>query len=73
MLFTKKRSAHALGGASMMWHHSLLLMNSFNKTEAAVFSYRLCFLRVFHFISLVEPLTHICAVSVTNNVASLET
>ena len=35
-----------------MWHHSLPLMNSFNKTEAAVFSCRLCFLRAFPFISL---------------------
>ena len=33
-------------GASVVWHHSLLLMNGFNKTEAAVFSCRLCF---FHF------------------------
>jgi len=39
-------------GASVVWHHSLLLMNSFNKTEAAVFSCRLCFLRAFLFISL---------------------
>ena len=38
-------------GASMVWHHSLLLMNSFNKTEAAVFSFRLCFLRAFPFVS----------------------
>ena len=30
-------------GASVVWHHSLLLMNGFNKTEAAVFSCRLCF------------------------------
>jgi len=36
----------------VVWHHSLLLMNSFNKTEAAVFSCRLCFLRAFPFISL---------------------
>jgi len=36
-----------------MWHHSLLLMNGFNKTEAAVFSCRLCFLRAFPFISLI--------------------
>ena len=35
----------------MVWHLSLLLMNSFNKTEAA-FSCRLCFLRAFPFISL---------------------
>ena len=28
-------------------------MNSFNKTEAAVFSCRLCFLRAFPFISLI--------------------
>jgi len=36
-------------------HHyiTLLLMNSFNKTEAAVFSCRLCFLRAFPFISLI--------------------
>ena len=37
----------------MVWHHSLPLMNSFNKTEAAVFSCRLCFLRAFLFISLI--------------------
>ena len=40
-------------GASVVWHHSLLLMNSFNKTEAAVFSCRLCFLRAFPFIGLI--------------------
>jgi len=28
-----------------VWHLSLPLMNSFNKTEAAVFSFRPCFLR----------------------------
>ena len=39
-------------GASVVWHHSLPLMYSFNKTEAAVFSCRLCFLRAFPFISL---------------------
>ena len=32
----KWSSAHALG-ASVVWYHSLLLMNSFNKTEVAVF------------------------------------
>jgi len=37
----------------VVWHHSLPLMNSFNKTEAAVFSCRLCFLRAFPFISLI--------------------
>jgi len=31
------------------------LMNSFNKTEAATFPYRLCFLTAFHFISLIIP------------------
>ena len=36
-----------------MWHHSLPLMSSFNKTEAAVFSCRLYFLRAFPFISLI--------------------
>ena len=29
----------------MVWHLSLPLMNSFNKTEAAVFLFRPCFLR----------------------------
>jgi len=38
----------------VVWHHSLLLMNSFNKTEAAVFSCKLCFLRAFLFISLLS-------------------
>ena len=37
----------------VVWHHSLLLMNGYNKTEAAVFSCRLCFLRAFPFISLI--------------------
>ena len=37
----------------MEWDHALLLMNGFNKTEAAVFSCRLCFLRAFPFISLI--------------------
>ena len=32
----KWSSAHA-PGASVVWHHSLPLMNGFNKTEAAVF------------------------------------
>ena len=36
----------------MVWHHSLPLINSFNKTETAVFSCRLCFLGAFPFISL---------------------
>ena len=36
-----------------MYTHILLLMNSFNKTEAAVFSCRLCFLRAIPFISLI--------------------
>jgi len=43
---------YRLSVLSVLWHHSLLLMNSFNKTEAAVFSCRLCFLRAFPFISL---------------------
>jgi len=41
-------------GASVVWHHSLLLMYSFNKTEAAVFSCRLCFMRAFPFTSLIQ-------------------
>jgi len=38
----------------MVWHHLLLLTNSFNKTEAAVYSCRLYILRAFLFISLVK-------------------
>jgi len=39
--------------SSVVWHHLLLLMNCFNKTEAVVFSCRLCFLRAFPFVSLI--------------------
>jgi len=54
MLFTFENGVLLMRkGASVVWHHSLLLMNSFNKTEAAaVFSCRLCFLRALPFISL---------------------
>ena len=38
----KWSSAYRLG-ASVVWHLSLPLMNSFIKTEAAVFSFRACF------------------------------
>ena len=34
-------------------------MNGFNKTEAAVFSCRLCFLRAFPFISLIKLLLNV--------------
>ena len=54
MLFTFKNGVPLMRqGASVVWHHSLLLMNSFNKTEAAVFSCRLCFLKAFPFIILI--------------------
>jgi len=49
--------AHALG-ASVVWHHALLLMNSFNKTETAVFSCRLYFLRAFPFIGLIHLIAY---------------
>jgi len=49
----EKSSAHALG-VSVVWHLSLPLMNSFNKTEAAFFSCMQCFLRAFPFISLIR-------------------
>jgi len=54
MLFTFENGIPLMRyGASVVWHHSLLLMNSFYKTEAAVFTCRLCFLRVFPFISFI--------------------
>ena len=40
-------------GASVVWHLSLPLIKSFNKTEAAICSWRLCFLRPLPFISLI--------------------
>ena len=53
MLFTFENGVPLMRqGASVVWHHSLPLMNSFNKTEAAVFSCLLCFPRTFPFISL---------------------
>jgi len=54
MLFTFENGVLLMRkGASVVWHHSLPLMNSFTKTKAAVFSCRLCFLRAFPFISLI--------------------
>ena len=54
MLFTFENGVWLMPyGASVVWHHSLLLMNSFNKTDAAVFSCRLYFLRAIPFISLI--------------------
>jgi len=47
----KWSSAHALGGVSGVASF-ITTDNSFNKTEAAVFSCRLCFMRAFSFISL---------------------
>ena len=54
MLFTFENGVPLMRQvASVVWHHSLLLMNGFNKTEAAVFSCRLCFLGAFPFINLI--------------------
>ena len=38
--------------ASVVWHLSLTLMNSFNKTEASISRCRLCFLRTTIFLRL---------------------
>jgi len=37
---------------SVVWHHLLPLMNSFNKTETAIFPCRLCFLGAFYAFSV---------------------
>jgi len=51
VLFTfKKSSAHSLW-VSVVWHLSLPIMNSFNKTEAAISQSRLRCLRAFAFLS----------------------
>jgi len=55
MLFTFENGVPLMRkGASVVWHQSLPLMYSFDKTEAAFFSCRLCFLRAFPFISLMQ-------------------
>ena len=57
MLFTFENGVSLMRqNASVVWHHSLLLINSFNKTEAAVFSCRQCFLKSFSFISLIQAM-----------------
>jgi len=54
MLFTFENGVPLMRyGASVVLHHSFPLMDIFNKTEAAVFSCMLCFLRVIPFISLI--------------------
>jgi len=50
-VYIKKEVAHALG-ASVVMHLLLSLMNSFSKTEAAIFPCRLYFLEDYHFTSL---------------------
>jgi len=40
---------------SVVWHLSLPLMNSFNKTRAAIFPCRVCFLKSFSFSQLNLP------------------
>jgi len=55
MLFTFENKDPLMRyGSSVVWQLSWLLMNSFNKTEAAVFLCRLCFMRDFPFISLMD-------------------
>ena len=54
MLYTfEKRVLLMRKGASVVWLLSLPRMNSFNKTEAAIFPCRLNFLKVFPFIGLI--------------------
>jgi len=48
LLTLENSSAHAL----VVWHLLLPLMNSFNKTDAAIFMYRLRFHGAFPFLSL---------------------
>ena len=56
-------------GASVEWHLSFPLMNNLNKTEAAIFPYRLCLLMAFPFISLIIPLTQVGQALDTDTVA----
>jgi len=72
MLFTfENRVLQMRLGASEEWHISLPLMNSFNKTEAAVFTCSLCFMGHFILILInqVFYLTNLyktCVVSLLN-------
>ena len=55
MLFTFENKVPLMRqGASVVLHLSLPLMKSVNKTEAAVFPYRLYFLSAFSFRSLIQ-------------------
>ena len=47
-------------GASVVWHLLLPLMNSFNKTEAAVFLCRLCLISgtLFSNVYNIQPMIH---------------
>ena len=67
MLFTLENGVPLMRyGASVVWHHSLLVMNGFNKTDAAVFSCRLCFLGVFPIISLLLRLfDYMCLLTIS--------
>ena len=53
LLTVEKKSSHVLV-ASMVWHISLLLMNSFNKTEAAMFFIHAPFSEGFPFSQLIS-------------------
>ena len=64
MLFTFENGVPLMRqGASVVWHHSLLLMNSFNINRGCFFSCRLCFLMAFPF-SLICLIRHSSEVSV---------
>jgi len=55
----KWNSANALGGVSGV-ESFIILMNGFNKTEAAVFSCRLCFLKGFPFNQFIKYINIQC-------------
>jgi len=50
----------------VFWHHSLILMNGFKKTEVVVFSCRLCFLRAFSLFSLMTQMVIFSCLYQTN-------
>jgi len=67
MLFTFENGVPLMRyGVSVVWHHSLLLMNGFNKTEAAVFSCILCFIRDF-LSSVYMDLIHFSGISLSSD------
>ena len=68
MLTFRNRIALRRQGASVLWHHTctLPLINSFNKTAAAISPWSLCFLMTFPFSQINLDMGGLSKVNLTN-------